>query len=531
MSNTADFTDDARISTAARIGVGAVSGALAGVVMTTVMLLLASLFGIATPLTLVGDRISALMDVEDFRALMGRVGDYNRMKQLGVASVIVGQIVVGMIGGVGYAIAATRLSRAARRWFRIGLFLALPTAAVTAALWPVLGTHQFGLPIPTASTATILGLLVAFVAFERTLAICAHGMTARSQAMPATAEFTPPIARRALILGGLGLLVAGGGAALLRKLFDVATFSYDGRQYGGAGVQAITPNEQFYCVTKNVVDPMVNESLWRLDVTGMVETAQRYDIMQLKEFGAITQETTLMCISNGIEAGLISNAVWRGVPMRTLLEAVGPLPSGAKVRLHGVDNYTDTIPLEKAFDPTTLVVYEMNGEPLPHRHGFPARAIVPGYFGEKHVKWITRIEVAGADAVGFYEKQGWGPNFIVPIRSRIDQPYHEEWFSLGQVAGGPIVVKGIGFGGDRGVSRVEVSFDDGANWSDAKLDYPGTRLTWALWSHEWHPAREGDYVLTARATNNDGAVQKWDEHRPFKSGATGLHKITVHVSA
>lgn len=98
-----------------------------------------------------------------------------------------------------------------------------------------------------------------------------------------------------------------------------------------------------------------------------------------------------MCISNGLDAGLMSNALWKGVPMRILLEAAGPLAGARKVKLFGVDNYTDTIPLEKALDPTTLIAYEMNGERLPQRHGFPARAIVPGYFGEKHVKWITRI--------------------------------------------------------------------------------------------------------------------------------------------
>jgi hypothetical protein len=90
------------------------------------------------------------MNVEDFLALMGRVGGYNRMKQLGVASAIAGQILVGMLGGVAYAIAAARLSSAGRRWLRIGLFIALPTIAVSAVLWPVLGTHQFGLPIPSA---------------------------------------------------------------------------------------------------------------------------------------------------------------------------------------------------------------------------------------------------------------------------------------------------------------------------------------------------------------------------------------------
>ena len=112
-----------------------------------------------------------------------------------------------------------------------------------------------------------------------------------------------------------------------------------------------------------------------------------------------------MCISNGLDAGLISNAVWKGVPMHDLLDPAVPLSNSARVRLFGVDNYSDTIPLEKALDGTTLVAYEMNGAPLLHRHGYPARVIVPGYFGEKHVKWLTRIEVATADAKGFYENQ------------------------------------------------------------------------------------------------------------------------------
>jgi DMSO/TMAO reductase YedYZ molybdopterin-dependent catalytic subunit len=331
-----------------------------------------------------------------------------------------------------------------------------------------------------------------------------------------------------LIIGGGALLVAGGGAELLRKLYRVATFSYDGLQYKGRTVQPITPNDQFYCVTKNVVDPQVNAALWRLEVTGLVKTRQSYRIDRLKALPATTQETTLMCISNGLDAGLMSNAVWKGVPMGALLNAATPLPGAAKVRLHGVDNYTDTIPVEKAMDPTTLVVYEMNGEPLPHRHGFPARAIVPGYFGEKHVKWITRIEVADASAIGFYEKQGWGPDFIVPTRSRFDQPDHDSTFNA-QTAASGIAVRGVAFGGDRGISRVEVSFDDGANWQEAKLDYPGTKLTWALWSYDWRPKGAADYTLVVRATDGEGEVQEWDEERPFKSGTTGFHKIVVHV--
>lgn len=511
-------------------GAGLIAGAVAGIVMTTVMLLLMSALGIATPLTIMGDRLSVFFDADSFLRLMARVGGYNKMKQLGVSSVIIGQIVLGAGGGAVYALSALKLSHHGRRILSVGVFIILPLITVAVTLWPVLGTHYGGYPMKNAIGITLVGLLICFIAFERTLVISFHGLVSRAPSIPKDVEWSPPVARRTLILGGLGLLVAGGGAAILRKLYQAASFSYDGTQYGGEIVQAITPNEQFYTVTKNVIDPTVNESVWRLEVTGLVTTRQTYKLDRLRALASVMQETTLMCISNGIDAGLMSNAVWKGVPMKTLLEAAGPRPEARKVRLHGVDNYTDTIPLEKALDPATLIAYGMNGVPLPQRHGFPARAIVPGYFGEKHVKWITRIELTDANAKGFYETQGWGPNFIVPTRSRIDQPYNESYVSVGEAANG-VRVRGVAFGGNRGISRVEVSTDDGGTWNEAKIDYPGTKLTWALWSYDWRPNAPADHVLVVRATDGNGNVQAFDPSRPFKSGPTGFHKIAVHVYA
>jgi DMSO/TMAO reductase YedYZ molybdopterin-dependent catalytic subunit len=226
----------------------------------------------------------------------------------------------------------------------------------------------------------------------------------------------------------------------------------------------------------------------------------------------------------------MSNAIWKGVPLRDLLDQAVPLSDAARVRLHGVDNYTDTIPLEKAMEPTTLLAYEMNGVPLPHRHGYPLRVIVPGYFGEKHVKWLTRIEVTGANAKGFYETQGWGPDFIVPTRSRIDVPDNWSSVSLGKLSV-PIEVKGIAYGGDRGISRVELSFDDGESWSDAEIYYAGDRLAWSLWKAQWVPAAAGDYTVVVRATDGEGDVQEWEADRNPFSGMAGLHNIAVHVTA
>jgi DMSO/TMAO reductase YedYZ molybdopterin-dependent catalytic subunit len=510
------------------IGAGLLAGVVAGLGMTVVMFLLAWFFGVATPIAILGDRLSVFIPADQFLSLMGRVGGYNHMKQLGVGSVIAGQIVLGALGGMFYGLFAR--NRPGPSFLATGtVFVLLPLVAVGLLLWPVLGTHYFGLPIGKATAVTILGLFAAFVCFERMIVLGFRFIT-RPSAQINDQEFSPSIGRRALLFGGLGLLFAGGGAGLLRQLYRIATFCYDGTQYKGRIVQPITPNDQFYCVTKNVVDPQVNPSLWRLEITGLVKTRQTYGLDRLKALPAVTQETTLMCISNGLDAGLMSNAVWKGVTMGTLLNAATPLTGAARVRLHGVDNYTDTFPLEKAMDPTTLVVYEMNGEALPHRHGFPARVIVPGYFGEKHVKWITRIEVADANAKGFYEAQGWGPDFIVPTRSRFDQPDHESTFKF-EAASKGILVGGVAFGGDRGISRVEVSFDDGENWREAKLDYPGTKLTWALWSYNWRPEAADDYTLVVRATDGEGEIQEWDEDRPFKSGTTGFHKIAVHVTA
>jgi DMSO/TMAO reductase YedYZ molybdopterin-dependent catalytic subunit len=509
------------------LGAGFFAGIVAGLLMTATMLLLAWLFGVATPLVIFGDRLSVFIPADTFLSLMGRVGGYNHMKQLGVGSVIAGQVLAGGLGGMIYGLAVRRQRKATLVVTAI-IFVLLPLAAFAIFLWPVLGTHYQGLPINRATAVTLLGLLCAFIVFERTL-VQAFRFLTRPNVQINDQEFSPPIGRRALVLGGLAILIGGGGGELLRRLYRIATFSYDGTQYKGRIVQPITPNDQFYCVTKNVVDPRVNAALWRLEITGLVKTRQTYRLDRLKSLPAVTQETTLMCISNGLDAGLMSNALWKGVRMSLLLGAATPLEGAAKVRLHGVDNYTDTFPLEKAMDPTTLVVYEMNGETLPDRHGFPARVIAPGYFGEKHVKWITRIEVADETAVGFYEKQGWGPDFIVPTRSRIDQPDHASFFKA-EVARAGIAVRGVAFGGDRGISRVEVSFDDGASWQEAKLDYPGTKLSWALWSYDWRPAGPDNYTLVVRATDGEGAVQELDEDRPFKSGTTGFHRIMVYVT-
>jgi DMSO/TMAO reductase YedYZ molybdopterin-dependent catalytic subunit len=508
------------------ISAGLLAGLVAGTAMTVSMLVLAC-FGVATPLAIIGDRLSVFIPPGPFLSIMGRVGGYNHLKELGVGSTMAGQLFVATIGGALFGLLMRRQPARRVAALTMSIFVVLPIITVTVLLWPVLGTSYRGLPINVARFVTLVGFALCVVVFERVLVLSFQFLAAPRTPTP---DFTPAIGRRALIIGGLGALVAAGGAGLLRKLYQAATFSYDGTQYKGPGVQPITPNELFYCVTKNVIDPRVDARLWHLEVNGLVQNRATYRLLDLEGFPTVEQETTLMCISNGLDAGLMSNARWKGVALRDLIDPASPLSGAARVRLHGVDNYTDTIPLEKALEETTLIALEMNGVPLPDRHGYPARVVVPGYFGEKNVKWLTRIELASADAKGFYEAQGWGPDFIVPTRSRIDAPFYDSTFSLGKLAE-PIEVKGVAFGGDRGISKVEFSDDDGETWNDAEIYYSGGDLAWSLWRYKWKPDDTDDYSLTVRATDGEGDVQEFEPDRSFFSGTSGFHKIVVHVTS
>jgi len=183
-----------------------------------------------------------------------------------------------------------------------------------------------------------------------------------------------------------------------------------------------------------------------------------------------------------------------------LLEQVKPKPDVTTILFRAADGYYETFRFEKAMEPTTLVAYEMNGEPLPQRHGFPLRLIVPGLYGEKNPKWLTRIELLNeADGrlhrrhgCGFYKEQGWGrKGDSIPTHSRIDAPQvrgnrFAELFKVGETA----ELRGMAFGGDRGITRVEISDDGGDTWNEAKITKPGTKISWSLWSYAWAPAEE-----------------------------------------
>src|SRR5438445_9931741 len=217
---------------------GLFAGLLAGIVMTTAMLLLAWLFGVATPLVLIGDRLSVFISPGPFLSIMGKVGGYNHLKQLGVGSTIAGQVLVGAIAGAIFALRVRRNSGRRATVATISIFVLLPIISAAIALWPMLGTNYRGLPIDAARLVTLIGLALCFFVFERTLVAGFHFLV-RSRSENKDREFSPAIGRRALILGGLGLLIAGGGGAVLRKLYRAVIFTYDGMHYIGRSVHPI----------------------------------------------------------------------------------------------------------------------------------------------------------------------------------------------------------------------------------------------------------------------------------------------------
>lgn len=285
----------------------------------------------------------------------------------------------------------------------------------------------------------------------------------------------------------------------------------------------VTPNDQFYTVSKNFFDPDVDGRRWRLEVSGLVERPFRLGLEELRSLPAYSRPHTFECISNPVGGDLIGNAVWKGVRFRDLLQRARPRPEARKVVFRCADGYHTALPLEDVLDPDSFLAYEMNGEVLPKAHGFPVRAVIPGLFGMKNPKWITKIELTDRDHLGYWESQGWSDEAVVQTMSKFTTPVDGA-----SVPAGTVEVGGVAYAGDRGISAVEVSFDDGRTWRRAHVKPAMGKHTWVLWALVWH-ARPGRYVLKVRARDGVGTLQDGRPRPPLPEGATGYHTIRVTV--
>jgi DMSO/TMAO reductase YedYZ molybdopterin-dependent catalytic subunit len=522
-----------------REGPALAAGVVASLAATLLMLGLRLVAGITTLPELLAERILPKLNVNLFLLLLVLIG---KIPALGF--MLLGQVVLGVLLAPayvrlsGYSEQASARWPGRREWLAAGAISGGMWLVAAVIFWPKLGENLVGYPVPTARAITLLGLAAIFGLYGMTLVIVCHALGARLVARGDSAGSTRStgpanverrtVLKRSAIVAGAGLAVGGlDMGALLRALLIRSTVPYDGTgtvPAVGGTVAAITPTTQFFAVTKNVIDPAVVLSNWRLEIGGLVARPGSYDLPGLQSLPQEARAVTLECVSNPVGGNLISTAVWRGVLLASVLrDRGGTVPGGTHLLFTAVDGYQAGQPLAELLDIGTLLAWEMNGVPLPQRHGYPLRAVIPNYYGEHSPKWLTRIEVVDHQVLGFYQEQGWkwGP---LHTMSRIDTPARNARVPLG-----PVHVAGIAFAGTRGIRAVEVSADGGQSWQPAALAPAPSMQSWVQWSWKWTPRSAGAYTLVVRATDGTGALQTAKQQDVAPAGATGYHRVPVTV--
>ncbi len=537
--------------------IGFLAGLVAGIVAGLVMLLLSiTVGGISLPEVL-GSAITALMPPSAFQYLHELIGGDAKYYLFYI--ILVGQCLVFALGGGLYNI-IVRSSPLKQRndlhsW-RDGLFLVLALWLLTGlVLLPLTGAGLFGAALTfgvgnTMFRLAVIGLVFGFVFVPvQNWLVIRHQQA--EQAMGEDGMEEREQARRTLLLRGAGLIglsvfgvlawrfITKGGTTSSSISVPQLIQNYKNKvvpppipNYGTIQpvpylTAEITPNDQYYIVSKNLIaDPTVNASTWHLTVDGLVAHPYMMTYNELLTLPIKQQYESMMCISNDVGGDYMSNARWEGIPLVTVLARAGAIKPGAsKVVLYAADDYSDSIHLSKALESTTLLAVRMNGETLPQGHGFPVRLLVPGIYGMKHVKWITRIEVVNTDYQGYWQQRGWSDPAPIRMNSRIDTPLAGSKLTANQ----PTYIAGVAFSGNKGISEVDVSLDEGHTWQRATLKRPLSALTWVLWELPWQP-KAGSYTIVVRAIDLQGNVQDSHVQPPAPDGSSGYHTINVTVS-
>jgi len=307
----------------------------------------------------------------------------------------------------------------------------------------------------------------------------------------------------------------------------------------------ITPIEHFF-VRTHVYVPRVDLSSWRLAVDGQVATPRTFTMDDLKMLPPVELVSVVECAGNGRGfyeppvAGLqwgngaVGNGRWRGVRLADVLKRGGVKDSAREVLFDGADvplatmpDFQRSIPLKKALDSNTILAYEMNGETLPVKHGFPLRVVVPGWASDSWVKWLTSIRVLDKEHDGFWMKSAYrhpgkpvapgtvvAPEQMQPVTSlRVKAVIATPLDGAQTVVGRPVNIRGVAWSGDAGpVTSVDVSTDGGRTWKPASLRTDQrTPFGWRQWEFNWTPSREAYYTLLARARDAAGNTQPLDQ--------------------
>jgi DMSO/TMAO reductase YedYZ molybdopterin-dependent catalytic subunit len=292
-----------------------------------------------------------------------------------------------------------------------------------------------------------------------------------------------------------------------------------------AALAAITPVPDFYNVQKGIPE-YIKEQDWKLRVDGLVHTPRELTLSAIRALPSVERVITLECVENRIGGPLIGNARWKGVPLATLLVSAGVDSRARHAAFYGGDRFSTGHPLERITAGDVMLAYEMNGAPLTASHGFPLRLLVPGKFGMKQTKWLTRIELLDRHYIGYWEERGWSDACERAIHARFDAPE-----DIAHLKGRNFLLTGYALGGRSGVKGVEISITgEGKNgvWQAADLFSNPSTEAWAFWRYAWNPA-PGVYEVRLRGIGGDGVVQSEGPQQPFPDGATGQQVVRVKV--
>jgi DMSO/TMAO reductase YedYZ molybdopterin-dependent catalytic subunit len=416
------------------------------------------------------------------------------------------------------------LSKRFSKWGSSLAIVVFSILSVGLVLMPLQDLGVFGLssnnyfypPVAAHLWAGLFGLVFAAVM---------HLLT-RTQPKEVTSDSVDEAKRSSLRKIGGGVLLLAGLSVVSNGILSAVAKAQAAVGDVIAQLKGITPEMTFvsdhYQVSKNVFNPTVPEQNWSLKLTGVVDKEIMLTLADLKALPSVTRPSTLMCISNEVGGDLIGTSEWTGVKLKDILAMAGVKEGATELILKAADNYSDSFKLDAAMRDGTIVAYLQNGEPLTVDHGFPARVLVPGIYGMKNVKWVVEIELSDQEYEGYWQTRGWSDTAEVQTLSRIDT---QEATTLED---GSAAIGGIAFAGIRGISKVEVSIDDGLTWNETELKPALNDLSWNLWTYQWQ-ANPGDYAVLVRATDGTGQLQDPEVRKPLPDGATGYHKVDVKV--
>lgn len=287
-----------------------------------------------------------------------------------------------------------------------------------------------------------------------------------------------------------------------------------------------TPANDFYRVDTALVIPRIDVDNWKLEIVGKVDNKLTITFDELLKMPMIEKDITLNCVSNEVGGPYISSTRWLGVRVRDLLERAGIQDGVDQILSESTDGMTISTPIEALTDDRdALIAVAMDGEPLPARHGFPARMVTPGLYGfVGATKWVTKLTATTyAAEQAYWTKRDWLTDGTVKTQARIDTPAGLATYPAGRIA-----VGGVAWAQRRGITEVEVRVDEGP-WQKATLGPDGGTDYWRQWFWVWD-ATPGRHDLTVRAKDGTGEFQTEKRADPFPGGASGWHSVVVIIS-